>query len=63
MDPIGLSLENFDIVGACGPTTRAIRSMRRGELGDGNEDRRGHHAAAALMAHPDVFVRTIRKKC
>jgi hypothetical protein len=62
MDPIGLSMENFDVVGAWRSDDDGNQIDASGELGDGTKVDGVVTLRKALMAHPDVFVRTITEK-
>jgi hypothetical protein len=62
MDPIGLSMENFDVVGAWRSDDDGNAIDASGELGDGTKVDGVVTLRKALMAHPDVFVRTITEK-
>ena len=63
MDPLGLSLENFDAVGRWrdkSDTKQAIDSS--GELPDGTAFNGPSGLKDALLAHPDRFVTTVAEK-
>ena len=68
MDPIGLSLENFDAVGAWrtrdGDSVigRARRSTRTGELLDGTKVDGVVTLRQALLRQPELFVGTVTEK-
>jgi mono/diheme cytochrome c family protein len=62
MDPIGLSMENFDVVGAWRATDDGNPIDASGELGDGTKVDGVVTLRKALLAHPEVFVRTITEK-
>jgi len=62
MDPIGLSMENFDVVGAWRSDDDGNKIDASGELGDGTKVDGVVTLRKALMAHPEVFVRTITEK-
>ncbi len=63
MDPLGLSLENFDAIGRWrdkSDTKQAIDSS--GELPDGTAFNGPSGLKDALLAHPDRFVTTVAEK-
>ena len=63
MDPVGLSLENFDAIGRWrdrSETRLAIDAT--GELPDGTEYEGPAGLKAALLRHPDRFVTTVTEK-
>jgi hypothetical protein len=62
MDPIGLSMENFDVVGAWRSDDDGNPIDATGELGDGTKIDGVITLRKALLAHPDVFVRTMTEK-
>ncbi len=63
MDPIGLSLDNFDVVGSWRATDETEKPIdATGELVDGSKVDGVVTLRKALMAHPDVFVRTMTEK-
>ena len=62
MDPIGLSMENFDVVGAWRADDEGNPIDATGELNDGTKVDGVVTLRKALMAHPEVFVRTITEK-
>jgi hypothetical protein len=62
MDPIGLSLENFDVVGAWRAEEAGAPIDASGQLVDGTQVDGIVTLRKALMAHPDVFVRTMTEK-
>jgi len=62
MDPIGLSMENFDVVGAWRADDDGNPIDATGELGDGTKVDGVVTLRKALIAHPEVFVRTIAEK-
>jgi hypothetical protein len=62
MDPIGLSMENFDVVGAWRSDDDGNPIDASGELGDGTKVDGVVTLRKALMAHPDVFVRALTEK-
>jgi len=62
MDPIGLSLDNFDVDGSW-RTEEAGRPIdATGQLVDGSKVDGVVTLRKALTAHPDVFVRTVTEK-
>jgi hypothetical protein len=62
MDPIGLSLENFDVVGQWRAEDAGAPIDASGQLIDGTQVDGIVTLRKALMAHPDVFVRTMTEK-
>ena len=63
MDPVGLSLENFDAVGRWrdkGESSAPIDAT--GALPDGTSFNGPRQLRAALLAHPDIFVNTLTEK-
>jgi len=62
MDPIGLSLENFDVVGAWRTEDVGVPIDASGQLIDGTRIDGIVTLRKALLAHPDVFVRTMTEK-
>jgi hypothetical protein len=62
MDPIGLSLENFDVVGAWRTEEAGAPIDASGQLVDGTQVDGIVTLRKALIAHPDVFVRTMTEK-
>jgi mono/diheme cytochrome c family protein len=62
MDPIGLSMENFDVVGAWRADDEGNPIDATGELSDGTKVDGVVTLRKALMAHPEVFVRAITEK-
>jgi hypothetical protein len=62
MDPIGLSLENFDVVGAWRTEDAGSPIDASGQLVDGTSVDGIVTLRKALLAHPDVFVRTMTEK-
>jgi len=62
MDPIGLSLENFDVVGAWRTEDAGAPINASGQLIDGTQVDGIVTLRKALLAHPDVFVRTMTEK-
>jgi hypothetical protein len=63
MDPIGLSLDNFDVTGSWRTTDENDKPIdATGELVDGSKVDGVVTLRKALMAHPDVFVRTMTEK-
>jgi mono/diheme cytochrome c family protein len=62
MDPIGLSLENFDVVGSWRTEDAGSAIDATGQLVDGSKVDGVVTLRKALMAHPDVFVRTMTEK-
>jgi cytochrome c553 len=62
MDPIGLSLDNFDVDGSWRTEDAGHPIDATGELVDGSAVDGVVTLRKALMAHPDVFVRTMTEK-
>jgi mono/diheme cytochrome c family protein len=62
MDPIGISLENFDAVGAWRTREANGPIDASGELSDGTEITGVNTLRQALMRRPDVFVETMTEK-
>jgi hypothetical protein len=62
MDPIGLSMENFDVVGAWRSDDEGNAIDASGELVDGTKVDGVVTLRAAMMRHPEVFVRTLTEK-
>jgi len=62
MDPIGLSMENFDVVGAWRNDDEGNPIDATGQLGDGTKVDGVVTLRKALMAHPEVFVSAITEK-
>src|SRR5215472_17088966 len=62
MDPIGLSLDNFDVVGAWRTEDAGSPIDASGQLVDGTPIDGVVTLRKALMAHPDVFVRAMTEK-
>src|SRR5215471_19284715 len=62
MDPIGISLENFDAVGAWRTREPNGRVDASGQLSDGTDVTGVVTLREALMRRPDVFVTTLTEK-
>jgi hypothetical protein len=62
MDPIGLSLENFDVVGSWRTEDAGSPIDASGQLVDGSRVDGIVTLRKAILAHPDVFVRTMTEK-
>src|SRR5206468_8502635 len=62
MDPIGLSMENFDVVGAWRSDDGGNAIDATGQLVDGTKVDGVVTLRKALMAHPEVFVRAMTEK-
>jgi uncharacterized protein DUF1592/uncharacterized protein DUF1588/uncharacterized protein DUF1587/uncharacterized protein DUF1585/uncharacterized protein DUF1595/cbb3-type cytochrome c oxidase subunit III len=62
MDPIGLSLDNFDVDGSWRTDDSGHAIDATGELVDGSKVDGVVTLRKALMARPDVFVRTMTEK-
>jgi Protein of unknown function (DUF1592)/Protein of unknown function (DUF1588)/Protein of unknown function (DUF1587)/Protein of unknown function (DUF1585)/Protein of unknown function (DUF1595)/Planctomycete cytochrome C len=62
MDPIGFSLENFDLVGRWRATDGGTKIDAAGQLVDGTKLDGPASLRAALLSRQDVFVRTMTEK-
>jgi hypothetical protein len=62
MDPIGLSLENFDRTGRWRTQDNGLPVDPRGELGDGTPLDGPDSLRAWLVSHPDVFATNLAQK-
>jgi hypothetical protein len=62
MDPIGFSLENFDLIGRYRATDGGIPIDASGHLVDGTQLNGPASLRLALMGRSDVFVRTMTEK-
>jgi hypothetical protein len=62
MDPIGFSLENFDLIGRYRASDGGIPIDASGHLVDGTKLDGPASLRLALMSRSDVFVRTITEK-
>jgi hypothetical protein len=63
MDPLGLSLENFDAIGQWRDRSQTKRTIdSSGELPDGTIFNGPAGLRAALLKHPDRFVTTVTEK-
>ena len=62
MDPIGLSLDNFDVDGSWRTEDAGHPIDATGELVDGSKVDGVVTLRKALMTHPDVFIRTMTEK-
>jgi cytochrome c551/c552 len=62
MDPIGFSLENFDLIGKYRTTDGGIRIDASGQLVDGTKLDGPASLRQALLSRSDVFVRTMTEK-
>jgi hypothetical protein len=62
MDPIGLSLENFDLVGKWRDTDQGIRIDASAELVDGTKVNGPASLRSALLDRSDVFLTTMTEK-
>ena len=63
MDPLGLSLENFDLVGRWRDVDEALVPIdASGALPDGTKFDGPAGLRAVLLSHPDRFVRTLTEK-
>ena len=63
MDPIGLTLENFDHTGKWRTADGGHRSMPRGQLIDGTKLDGPQSLRDALLARSDVFAPSSRRRC
>jgi hypothetical protein len=62
MDPIGFSLENFDAIGAWRTREGGVPLNASGQLADGTAIDGVVALRNAILARPDVFVRTLTEK-
>ena len=62
MDPIGFSLENFDLIGQYRASDGDARSTPSGQLVDGTKLDGPASLRKALLSRSDVFVRTMTEK-
>jgi hypothetical protein len=62
MDPIGFSLENFDLIGRWRTTEEGAKIDATGQLVDGTQLNGPASLRRALLARSDVFVRTMTEK-
>jgi len=62
MDPIGFSLENFDAIGAWRTREAGVPLNASGQLADGTQIDGVVALRNAILARPDVFVRTLTEK-
>jgi hypothetical protein len=62
MDPLGFALENFDGIGGFRVKEEGGPVDPRGQLGDGTKVDGPAALRAALMKHPEMFVRTMTQK-
>jgi hypothetical protein len=62
MDPIGFSLENYDLVGKWRTTDEGVTIEATGELVDGTKIDGASGLRQALLSRPDVFVSTLAEK-
>jgi mono/diheme cytochrome c family protein len=62
MDPLGLALENFDAVGSWREFDGGSKIDASGELGDGTKVDGVVSLRRALLARPDVIVKTMAEK-
>jgi cytochrome c551/c552 len=62
MDPIGLSLENFDGIGRWRTADAGLPIDAAGQLVDGSRVDSPQALRAALLAYPDAFVQTLTEK-
>ena len=62
MDPIGFSLENFDLIGTWRATDGGVPIDATGQLVDGTKLDGPASLRKALLSRSDVFVRTMTEK-
>jgi hypothetical protein len=62
MDPIGFSLENFDLIGKYRTTDGGLKIDASGQLVDGTKLDGPASLRQALLSRSDVFVRTMTEK-
>jgi hypothetical protein len=62
MDPIGFSLENFDLIGRKRSTDSGVAVDASGQLVDGTQLNGAASLRRALLSRSDVFVRTMTEK-
>jgi hypothetical protein len=62
MDPIGFSLENFDLIGKYRTTDGGVKIDASGQLVDGTKLDGPASLRQALLSRSDVFVRTMTEK-
>jgi hypothetical protein len=62
MDPIGFSLENFDLIGTWRSTEGGIKIDASGQLVDGTKLDGPASLRQALLSRSDVFVQTMTEK-
>ena len=62
MDPLGFALENFDGIGEWRAKEQAGRVDPTGQLGDGTPVDGPNGLRRALLARPEMFVRTLTQK-
>ena len=62
MDPIGLSLENFDGVGRWRTSDSGLAIDTAGQLVDGTKVDGAESLRTALLRYPDAFVQTLTEK-
>jgi hypothetical protein len=62
MDPIGFSLENFDLIGRKRTLDAGVAVDASGQLVDGTELNGAASLRRALLGRSDVFVRTMTEK-
>jgi hypothetical protein len=62
MDPIGFSLENFDLIGTWRATEGGVKIDASGQLVDGTKLEGPGSLRQALLGRSDVFVRTMTEK-
>jgi uncharacterized protein DUF1592/uncharacterized protein DUF1588/uncharacterized protein DUF1587/uncharacterized protein DUF1585/uncharacterized protein DUF1595/cytochrome c len=62
MDPIGFSLENYDLIGKWRTTDEGVTIEAAGELVDGTKIDGAAGLRQALLSRPDVFVSTLAEK-
>jgi hypothetical protein len=62
MDPVGFSLENFDVVGRWRDYEDSLRVDASGRLPDGHVVQRPADLEAGILKRPEVFVATLAEK-
>ena len=62
MDPVGFSLENFDVVGRWRVYDDGIEVDNAGRLPDGTEVESLDDLEEGILKRPEMFVRTITEK-
>ncbi len=62
MDPVGFSLENFDVVGRWRDYEGSLKVDASGRLPDGHAVERPSDLEAGVLKRPELFVRTLTEK-